>query len=730
MGQYTIFTADGRKATVEAASATDVRDSFKRQFPDMYAAGAIIRSLDSGKDTYVSEGYSTSNPERIAEIASEGYAPGEASRQGILEQTLRERPVASRVVSATRGLPVIGEGVEEAAGYIARATGGEQAQQNVLGGTRLLQKAMEERRPVEAALTQAGVGIGASLPLAAAAAPSRIAGLTPGAAIVRGGIAGAGAGGAEGAVSGFLAGEGGSQDRMRSAAERGIFGTVLGGGLGAAAPALAAGVAQASAIPARLKYGRMAEEMGVSPEGMTVLAETIGQEGGARAAAPGVPASLAETSPAFRQLTDVALVSGQGGAAEARDILTDQAARAAQTVQQTLDDTLGEPTGRLARISEIMEGSGAKRAELYDAAYSQKVPYSEKLRQMVVKRVPNDVIARANELIEIEGAPTAKISVAYKTAKGKDRVAKLPNMQQLDYITRALQDRAFSEQASPQSQKAYRNLTRELRDELDALIPKYSEARSYAAEVIGDREAVNAGYEIFRRQVSAEEVSDILSDYKTAGQKENVKAGLRKYIQDQMDRVLTPLPQLMTETDATSRKEAAEALSQIVRSKQQREKLRIVLGEEVANAMIDRLKDQIAPLEAAALGFNSATAGRGMVANRLAGAFAEGPFDALQRGEPLRAAAMVPGQLAGYGGETAAQRAARGTGEVAPIVTRQLAPPSLRQLRDFLTEAERVRTLPLERTQRAMQRALPIGVAGSTVAGREYQRVNRLPTQR
>lgn len=718
--EYTVFTADGRSATVQAENATAVRDSFRRQFPDLYDQGVIIRDVSTGADSYVSTGYSTSDPDRIAEIAAQGYTPGEASRQGIYEQTLQERPVATRVVSAARAIPVVGEGIDELTAYLASLEGGEEARANVLSGMRMMQDVMDQRRPVESALTQAGVGIGASLPVAAAAAPTRLAGFTPGQAIIRGATGGAAFGAGEGAVSGFLAGRETAEDRVRSAAERGVFGGVLGGVLGGAVPAISGAAARLSSVPATSRFRSMAEQQGISPEALTVLSREVGAEGGARVATPNIPASLAETSPAFRGALDVALVTGQEGAAEARDVLGRQAGEAAERVRGALDDVLGEPTGRLARISQIMEESAPERQRLYAEAYSRDVPYTDDLRGLV-NRVPDDVISRANELMRLEGVPSQQMRLV-TDAMGNLDIERLPNMQQLDYITRALQDRSVSESAAPQAQRAYRGLTRQLRDELDQLVPEYAAARSRAAEVIGDREAVQAGYQIFRRQMPVEEIEDILSDFKTQGQRENVRAGLRQYIQEQMDRVLEPLPQVITDADVTSRQAASEALRQIVRSEQQRQKLRLVLGEDTANALIDRLTAQIPAIDAATLGFNSATAGRGARMQDIQDAFGETPFSAMSQGEFARGVGLIPGQLLGYGAETAREIGQRALGEVAPMMATQRAPESLLALRQYLEQAERLRSLPLERTQRAMATTLPVGIAAAPVTGREYQR--------
>ena len=717
---YTVFTADGRSATVQAESASEVRDSFRRQFPDLYDQGVIIRDLSTGRDSYVSSGYATSDPERIAEIAEEGYSPGEASRQGIYEQTLRERPVAARVVSAARAVPFVGEGIDEATGHFARLTGGEGAEVNVLSGMRLMHDAMDQRRPVESALTQAGVGTVSALPLAAYALPSRLEGFTPAQAIIRGGIGGATAGAGEGVVSGFLAGRGGFDDRLRSAKERAVFGGVLGGVLGGAAPAISGGAARLSATPAVRRFAAMAKEKGIAPETLGLLGRRIAAEEGVDVATPTRAASLAETSQRFVPALDVGLLTEAPGSVFARQLLISQADEAAGNVVSIMDDVLGEPAGRSALIKDIMQSSAPERARLYADAYSQPVPYSDELREML-RRVPDDVISRANELMQVEGVPGRQIRMV-TDALGNPQIERLPNMQQLDYITRALQDRGFSEQAAPAAQRAYRGLTQEMREELDRLIPEYAAARSAAAETIGDREAVQAGYEIFRRQMPVEEVQEILSEFTTDGQRLNVRAGLRQYIEDRMGQALEPLSQRASDADIASRSEGLRALRDLIGTPAARQKLVLVLGDDAAEDLISRLRGEIPAFQMAQLGYNSKTEPRGDVRVGERSANEQGPITDIRQGEVTRAIARLPGRVLGYGAESAEEVTRRAFGEAAPIIARQRTPESLEALRQYITEAQRLSEIPLQRTQGAMAATLPFGIAAAPTVGREYQR--------
>jgi hypothetical protein len=83
---------------------------------------------------------------------------------------------------------------------------------------------------------------------------------------------------------------------------------------------------------------------------------------------------------------------------------------------------------------------------------------------------------------------------------------------------------------------------------------------------------------------------------------------------------------------------------------------------------------------------------------------------------------MIPGRVLGYGAESAEEVTRRALGEAAPIIARQQAPESLAALRQYITEAQRLSEIPLQRTQGAMAATLPFGIAAAPTVGREYQR--------
>lgn len=724
MQNFRVFTSTGRAATVQASDINQVRDELKAQFPEQYANGVIIRDEETGQDSYVSEGYATSDPERIAEIAQEGYTPREAVRQSFYEGILRDNPLAARIVSGVRGLPLLGEATEEVAGGIAEMTDGPEAAEKEREARRTLARAMEERRPVEAALTQAGVGLAATLPIAMATAPA-VAASTVGGTIGRGLLAGAGLGGVEGFISGFGAGEGGFENRMRSARERGLIGTVLGGAFGGALPALGAGIGQIAGRLSSRRVGDIAEDIGIEEPGLRVLAERAGMETPGSVRPTTVPASLAETSAPMRQMLDVTVSSPGVGATVARENISQQAAAAAGRVQSALDDVLGQPTGILARQRDIMADTAADRSNLYNQAYSRVIDYTsdvgDDLRRLLRNRIPDSVIRRANQLMEIEGVPSRQRLIQMDEAGNIISSRRMPDVRQFDYIKRALDDQAVEDAASPNVSRAYRTLSRELRETLDRAVPEYRAARSAAAEAIGDREAVQTGADLFRRNFTAEDAREAVRDM-TEGELLNVRAGVRQYIQDQIDNVLIPLDEITSEAGVAARNEALEAIKRLIRNETSKNKLRAILGDTEANNLINRLRNEIPSLEAAAVGGGSPTQPRQALTAAQQQLFDGGIMQTIREGDPLRAAAAVPSRIMSYGARTPAEQAQSARDIAAPMLSRQMEPDALAGLRAQIQRAQQLYQLPLQRTQAGQVLGYQGGVTAAPVVGGGYTR--------
>jgi hypothetical protein len=231
--------------------------------------GRVVRG-QSGKLSFVSPAYSTSDPEQIKRIM-EGAGGAETSRLGMQESIVQQAPVSSRLTKLVEGTPFIGSYLDE---LIGAFSGPEAAQ-----GVRALSSAMEETRPGQSlGLNLGGAALGTAATIAATPArvaaalvPSTSARMLPsmGKAALTSGLLGA----TEGAIYG--AGQGEGAGRVETAGTGALFGGLLGGALGGAAPLVAAGAENVAGIFRRSDVAKIASDLGISREAATVIKNTF-----------------------------------------------------------------------------------------------------------------------------------------------------------------------------------------------------------------------------------------------------------------------------------------------------------------------------------------------------------------------------------------------------------------------------------------------------------------------
>lgn len=697
---FRVFTMDGRSGTVQANSAQEAYDAVRASSPNAGDAGVIIRDVETGRENYVSSGFATSDPSRIADIRGEGMAPAQASRRSIAEQEVAARPVATRAASAIQGVPFVGEYADELTGAVL----GPEA----MAAQRFSAQSMQEARPGEALATQLGVGIGTALPAAAATIPS--AGMSVGRAALQGGALGGGLGALEGLVSGFGAGET-PEARVQTGLQRAGTGAALGLGLGAGLPlAGAAAGAALGATAGQRPMNRIAEALGISPSAARVAGSFRQfEQGGPAIPTPTIPRSLAETSPEMRGLLDLGVSVPGAGRSEAMAMINQQATQASRNLTDTLDQTLGQPSGVRLQQRELMQDTAAERANLYGEAYSRPIDYDTSEGQRLVNlvdRVDPDVLNRANVLMRREGVPPGQEIRLDTDDAGNVIVTELPNVMQIDYITRAIQSRARAMGAEPEDVSTLMRQVRDIRTTADQLVPEYGAARSRAAEVIGEREALDLGYDIMGN-MRREDVQMGLEGL-TPGELGNVRSGMRQYIDDVMARVSRPLN--------PEGQEAAEAVSALRRltSRESQDKIRLVLGDD-ADAFIERIQEAVEPLAIRSVGGGSPTAPRQFGMQQLAEEAEMGILDRIGSGQTgLQSEAA---RFAAAGGPQSSQMSQEIANELAPFVARQREPESLAQLRAYLDQVERARELPTQMLRTGTNAGYIAGLGGIPAAG-------------
>ncbi|WP_395542717.1 hypothetical protein [Neotabrizicola sp. sgz301269] len=396
---------------------------------------------------------------------------------------------------------------------------------------------------------------------------------------------GVGLGAGAGAVQGFMEGEGDLSRRALAAAmSAGVGGSM--GGVIPFAGHVAGKVGRAGAEwlgNRRLAYSA-SDALGISPQTARGLSDTLGVDDPAAIRAyldqAGPDAMLADASPAAAGALDAAMQSPGRAARIAHDRVTGRASESARRLEDALDGAMGPAQGARALSDDIRIGSAPARAAAYDAAYAAPIDYSGDAGRQIedlLRRVPDAAIRRANELMALEGNQSAQI-LAEVGKDGTVSFFRLPDVRQLDYITRALGDVAAA--ADGQGKlggttamgRAVGNLSRELRGALRTAVPEYGAALDVASDAISERNALDLGQKIFSPRTTREEVFDALQGASKA-EVDAMKRGARSFIDEKLANVRAVISDHSIEP-----RQAMEALRQLG-SPASQAKLAALLGD-------------------------------------------------------------------------------------------------------------------------------------------------------
>lgn len=478
---------------------------------------------------------------------------------------------------------------DELGSYVGSAMTG-QPRERVLAQMRRLQTNAQEQNPGSYLTGQIGGGVAQGL----AAGPGILANATSlGGRVAGGAMTGAAMGGAYGAGSGT---------DTRSRIVEALKGTAIGGVAGAAFPLVATGVGKVfEAGSNALRARPIASRVGSSPEALRMLGNvmdadgSLGRTGQANMARAGQEAMLADAGPNARAVLDTAIQRGGPGAVRAREAIGQRVARGSDDLVNALDNAMGGAQGVQTTRDAIRTGSAAARGNAYDDAYNAAVNYSDpkgiSLENIIKSRVPGRAIAEANELMRVAGDQSRQI-LAKVADDGSVTFERLPDVRQIDYITRALNQMAESGDGAgalggqTAKGRAYQNLSREIRDTLKDLVPEYGKALETAADPIRRSKAVEFGSKMFSSSVARDQVEDFVKGM-TGPEKQALAQGVRSRIDDVMANVTRTV-----QDGDTGAREAIKALKDLS-SRANREKLTAVLGKQQADTLFDEL-DRIA----------------------------------------------------------------------------------------------------------------------------------------
>jgi len=568
----------------------------------------------------------------------EGMVLDPETGQMVDTKAIADQAGGSWAGSFIKGMPFIGEYADELVG------GGDPVKTEL---ARQMADKFEADNPKTATAGRIATGL-TTLPAAVMAGgalpmPASIAGKM-GAGALYGGSSGA----IEGAISGY--GEGRDGERAERAAQRaahsGIVGTLVGG----VTPSLIA--LGEKALKGGLDYlriTRQANKMGLDRGAADVLNNRLGADdafggaGAARIAAAGDDAMLADAGPSTQALLDLAVQKSGKAGNIAREAIEARAGRAGQNFDAALDSALGQPQGIATAERAIRDGSRAARSSTYGAAYDMPIDYSAPAaREMedLLSRVGPGAVRKANRLMELAGDRSKQI-LADIADDGTVTFKTMPDVRQIDYITRALREEAEAGEGmgalggQTDIGRALKGLSTNIRGKLRELVPEYGAALDTAADPISRRQALQFGNRLLSPATARDEVTFTL-DGMSKAERQAAKEGVRSHIDDLLANVKRSI------TDGNMDAREAQRAVRDLSSRANKEKLTALLGDDEAGKLFTELDKTAQSLDLrASVAANSKTYARQSAEQEVKDLTEPGAFGKLLQGQPLNATQRI-----------------------------------------------------------------------------------------
>ena len=362
---------------------------------------------------------------------------------------------------------------------------------------------------------------------------------------------GAGMGAGYAGAYGFGTGEG-DTGRVINAAMMAPFGAAVGGAVPVAG-------SLGRPVIAALKKGKAAKEAGVDrraidPVQRALQKATRDAQGTIKEPTQG--AIVADLYPSTRATFRESVEKLGRFGDPAREMIDKRADSAGQYVTRSLDDALGPPRGVEEITTELNARVGPARKEAYDRAYNTPIDYDSLKGQdllRVVQNMPKGIVREAKQLMDLEGVDTTQFFIRINEA-GEPIMHRLPDVRELDYMTRALGDKAKIQRTkggagggTTHKGKGIEGKSREVRNLMKELVPEYAQALEIAAPPIVARQAATLGAKALStnmtRDVMAKEIAQLKkSNPKLSGMiDQHIGMGMRNQIQEVVERAKDPL---------------------------------------------------------------------------------------------------------------------------------------------------------------------------------------------
>jgi len=195
------------------------------------------------------------------------------------------------------------------------------------------------------------------------------------------------------------------------------------------------------------------------------------------------------------RLTGAVIRNGSEGGEALRQDLTTRQMGSGDRVKGIFSDVFGDPAKYHGTMDDAVQGMKTKAKPFYAAAENTPIDYTAHPElQDFLKRVPPQVLSKANDLMNIEGK-TSKQILLKQNPDGSFDQSTLPDMKQWDYIKQGMDTlingadgKGASGGLTPQGYLV-NNLKKEILGSLDTAVPDYAKARGIFK---GDAEVKNA----------------------------------------------------------------------------------------------------------------------------------------------------------------------------------------------------------------------------------------------
>lgn len=678
---FEVKTADGKVFEVNAPDANAASQALQSvaDFPRRAANMTHQQMVDAYRATKPGDMWGDFLASQIQKPMAGETPETAAKRAGGTGTTARvDMPTyAKSAATLLQGVPFVGEYADEGLGKVSELIG-QRDQESATAAIRAAQADLAESNPKSAAALKFGGG------LAGAAVGAGFVPWYMPQSLGMASLYGAGTGGllgaAEGAVSGYGSGTD-AESRKANAGERALIGGALGTIVGGAAPAVASGIGSGVRWGLdQLNVAQRARALGLSRPSYEHLVRqmeadgSLSGQGAANIAAAGPEAMLADAGPNAVNTLDVAVQRSGPAGNLATGRIEGRAARTSAQANDALDSALGVPRGIDTMQENIRTGTQAARQNAYDAAYSTPINYAhpqgQALEQML-PQIPADVLRTANRIMQVRREPQSAQLLIRQMPDGSVRLARLPDVRQWDYITRAMNELANGQEGRGAlgGQTAvgagFESWANDIRRTLRNLVPEYGTALNTAGDAIANRQALMFGERLLSPGTSRDEVARMLNGM-TDVERRHMSAGVRSYIDEQLANV----KRAITDNNMGAR-EAMKAVKDLS-SRAAREKLTALLGRQEADTLFTQLDQAARGLELrAGVADNSATFARTSTNKMVEDAATGGILGRVRSGEPLNTGKEVWRSLLGGTDAANVARADRVFSELADVLTRQ-----------------------------------------------------------